>query len=44
LVALCLTLSTCFGIWMGLTQVRRKRVGWLLLAAGALISTFLLVW
>ncbi len=43
LVALCLTLSTCFGIWMGFTQMRRKRIAWLLLAAGALIPTALLV-
>jgi hypothetical protein len=43
LVALGLTLSTSFGIWMGLTQIRRKRVAWLLLVAGALIPTALLV-
>ena len=43
LVALGLTLSTSFGIWMGLTQIRRKRVAWLLLAAGALIPAALLV-
>jgi hypothetical protein len=43
LVALSLTLSTCFGIWMGFTQMRRKRLAWTLLVAGALIPTALLV-
>jgi hypothetical protein len=42
-VAACLALSTCFGIWMGLTQVRRKRLAWLLLVAGAGIPAGLLV-
>jgi hypothetical protein len=37
LVAICLALSTCFGIWMGLTQTRRKGLAWALLIAGALI-------
>jgi hypothetical protein len=36
-VAICLALSTCFGVWMGLTQTRRKRLAWVLLMAGALI-------
>jgi hypothetical protein len=43
LVALCLVVSTALGIWMGLTQTRRKRVGWVLLAAGALIPVGLLL-
>jgi hypothetical protein len=43
LVALSLTVSTSFGIWMGLTQIRRKRVAWLLLVAGAVIPAALLV-
>jgi hypothetical protein len=43
LVAICLTFSTAFGIWMGLTQTRRKRLAWLLLTAGALIPSVLLV-
>jgi hypothetical protein len=43
LVALCLTLSTCIGLWMGFTQIRRKRLAWILLIAGALVPTALLV-
>lgn len=43
LVALCLAVSTALGLWMGLTQMRRKRVGWALLAAGTLIPIGLLV-
>jgi len=43
LVAICLAFSTAFGIWMGLTQTRRKRLAWLLLTAGALIPLVLLV-
>ncbi len=42
-VALCLSLSTAFGLWMGLTQTRRKALAWLLLAAGALIPAALLI-
>jgi hypothetical protein len=41
-VALCLAVSTALGLWMGLNQMRRKRVGWLLLAAGTLIPIGLL--
>jgi hypothetical protein len=42
LVALCLTLSTSLGLWMGLTQTRRKRTAWLLVIAGGLIPLALL--
>ncbi len=37
LVAVSLALSTGFGLWMGLTQTRRKGVAWGLLIAGLLI-------
>jgi hypothetical protein len=43
LVSVCLVFSTSFGIWMGLTQIRRKQTGWLLLIAGALIPLGLLL-
>jgi hypothetical protein len=43
IVGLCLTLSTGFGIWMGLTQIRAKRLAWLLLVAGTLIPVGLLL-
>jgi hypothetical protein len=44
LVALCLCLSTSFGLWMGLTQSPRKKLGWLLVVAGSLIPVTLLLW
>jgi hypothetical protein len=44
LVALCLSLSTSFGLWMGLTQSPRKKTGWLLVVAGSLIPVTLLLW
>jgi hypothetical protein len=43
LVALCLALSTAFGLWMGLTQMHRKKTRWLLVVAGALIPVALLL-
>jgi hypothetical protein len=43
LVALCLVVSTAFGIWMGLTQIRERRLSWILLIAGTLIPVGLLV-
>jgi hypothetical protein len=43
LVALCLTLSTALGLWMGLTQNRRKGIAWLLVIAGTLVPLGLLV-
>jgi hypothetical protein len=42
-VAVCLTFSTAFGVWMGLTQTRRKSLAWSLLVAGALIPLGLLL-
>jgi len=42
-VALSLATSTCFGLWLGLTQSRRKRTGIVLLIAGAVIPLALLV-
>jgi hypothetical protein len=43
LVAIGLSVSTALGLWMGLTQMRRKPVAWLLLTAGTLIPVALLV-
>jgi hypothetical protein len=43
LVSLCLILSSSFGLWMGLTQTRRKGIAWVLLAAGTLIPLGLLL-
>jgi hypothetical protein len=42
-VALCLALSSSFGLWIGLTHPRRKRVSWSLVAAGTLIPVGLLL-
>jgi hypothetical protein len=42
LVACALALSTALGLWMGLTQMRRKPVAWMLVAAGTLIPIVLL--
>ncbi len=36
-VAIGLALSTCFGLWMGLTQTRRKGLAWVLLIAGLVV-------
>jgi hypothetical protein len=41
-VALGLTLSTCFGVWMSL-QTPRKRLPLVLLLTGALLPIILLV-
>jgi hypothetical protein len=43
LVAFGLSVSTALGLWMALTQMRRKPVAWLLLGAGTLIPVALLV-
>lgn len=43
-VALSLALSTALGLWMGFTQIRRKKTAWLLVAAGALIPAALLIY
>ena len=41
LVAVGLSISTLLGLWMGLMQIRRKRTGWWLLAAGIVAPTAL---
>ena len=43
IVALGLAVSTSIGVWMGITQVRRRVVGWSLLALGSFIPICLLV-
>ena len=43
LVALGLTVSTVFGLWMGLVQTRSRTVGWLLVGAGSVIPLALLL-
>jgi hypothetical protein len=43
LVAVCLAVSTALGLWMGLTQIRRKRVGWLLVISGTVIPAALVI-
>ena len=43
LVALGLSASTLLGVWMGLTQLRRKRAGWWLLAVGIVLPTALIL-
>ena len=43
LVALGLAITTPLGIWMGLTQTRRKPLAWILFAAGAVIPIALLI-
>lgn len=37
IVSIGLTLSTLVGVWMGTTQLRRPRLAWSLVAAGAVI-------
>jgi hypothetical protein len=41
LASLALTASTLLGLWMGLTQIRRKRTGWWLLGAGIVVPVVL---
>jgi hypothetical protein len=43
LVALGLVVTTPLGIWMGLTQTRRKPLAWILLSAGSVIPLVLLL-
>jgi hypothetical protein len=43
LVALSLGTSTVLGVWMGVTQLRRPRLAWLLVAVGALVPFGLLL-
>jgi hypothetical protein len=42
-VALGLTASTSLGLWIGLTHVRHRKTGWIVLAAGAVIPVALLL-
>jgi hypothetical protein len=42
-VAFGLVVSTSLGLWLGLTHVRHKRVGWIILIAGAAIPSALLL-
>jgi hypothetical protein len=41
-VAVGLTLSTSIGIWMGITQLRRPALAWILIAAGVAAPVLLL--
>ncbi|HVW69979.1 MAG TPA: hypothetical protein VHB68_13450 [Steroidobacteraceae bacterium] len=43
IVALGLIASTGMGLYMGLTHIRRKRTGWVLLAAGIAIPLALVI-
>jgi hypothetical protein len=42
-VALGLTVSTSFGIWMGLTQIRARRLAWVLLILGTVLPVGILL-
>jgi hypothetical protein len=42
-VALALAVSTGFGVWMGLTQMRRTGLAWTLLVIGTVVPVTLLV-
>lgn len=42
-VALALALSTAFGIWMGITQIRAPRLAWTLLIMGTVLPIGLLL-
>ena len=42
-VALGLTVSTAFGIWMGLTQIRGRRLAWALLILGTVLPVGILL-
>jgi hypothetical protein len=41
LVAVALCVSTSLGLWLGLTHVRHKRLGWWLLAVGIILPASL---
>jgi uncharacterized iron-regulated membrane protein len=41
-VSLALTISTSFGIWIGISQTRQPRLSWTLLSSGCLIPLILL--
>jgi len=43
LVATALFVSTSLGLWLGLTHVRHKRVGWWLLAVGIIVPASLAI-
>ncbi len=43
LVALSLAISTTFGLWIGLTQTRQKRLAWTLVLTGTLVPMALLL-
>jgi hypothetical protein len=43
IVALSLSVSTALGIWMGLNHARHRRLGWVLLAIGAIVPVGLTV-
>lgn len=43
LVATALFVSTLLGLWLGLTHVRHKRVGWWLLAVGIIVPASLAI-
>ncbi len=43
IVALSLSVSTAFGLWMGLTNIRQRRVGWVLLAIGTVVPLGLIL-
>jgi hypothetical protein len=36
-IALSLVVSTMLGLWMGLNNIRQRRVGWVLLAVGTIV-------
>ncbi|MCQ8278494.1 hypothetical protein NFI95_08515 [Acetobacteraceae bacterium KSS8] len=38
---LALTASTLLGLWMGLTHVKRRRLGWILLAGGTILPVLI---
>ena len=41
--ALALVGSTCLGLWIGLTHVKRRRVAWVLLALGTVLPVLLVI-
>jgi hypothetical protein len=41
MASLCLVLSTILGLWMGITQIRRRGTAWTLIGAGVLIPAVL---
>ena len=43
LVAIALCVSTSLGLWLGLTHVRHKRLGWWLLAVGIILPASLAI-